>query len=1062
MNCYRYLDTDNIQPIASVAISGISRNAYGTDLSVEQQQHSADAATSSPDTRWCLRQTSCDPAQRARDQSLFALANGSLGVRGGIEESIGERNGCYLAAIYERHPIEFHERLPGFARNTDTRVPVADGTHIAIQLGDDVVDPARCALLDHERVLDLRRGCLRRRSTLRTPQGATLRIESERMVSLADDVLSIRFSVTSIDYTGALMLRSMLRAGQRAAGQGDDPRIGAAGSGVLDTGPGPVDATSATLIQHTRHSGLALACVQTHRLPGDGLAFVDGKTGSDHVEQRYRANVRPGDRVAIDKCVAYASATASSDSTILVQQANDLAMRTADGGHDLLCERQAQTLDAFWRDADLAVDDDPRVEAALRFNLFHLLQSASRSAAHGTAAKGLTGEGYEGHCFWDTEMFVLPVMAFTAPAIARSMLGWRFRTLDAARANAREMNHPSGALYPWRTIAGYECSAHYPSGSAAYHINADIAHAIGLYLDATDDEDFLLEQGAEMLFETARIWPQAGHFDPLRDDAFGIHCVTGPDEYTALVDNNFYTNRMAQRHLLRAVSVWKQLSESHPQPLAALATRLSLTVDEVDTWRRAAGSMQLPVDTTLDIYAQDDTFLHKPRWDFAAHRNDKALLLDCHPLTLYRHQVCKQADVVMALAVAGDGLDPARKRRSFDYYEAITTHDSTLSPAIHGIVASELGLHRQALQFFDEALRVDLDDLHGNTGHGVHMAAMAGSWLALVTGFAGLRIVDGTLGFSPSLPEGWTRYAFGLHWRGRRLHVEVDNAHVRYELREGAPLRLLHAGHALELAAGSIRQVAIPASDRGARRNAVFPRACKGLVFDLDGVLTDTAHVHYRAWKRLADEIGVSFDETVNKRLKGVDRGASLEIILERAGRIYADDEKHALAERKNAYYQEAIVAFGPDDLFPGARELLQAARARGLRTALASASRNAPGLVERLGIRDAFDLIVDAADIARQKPAPDIFLAAAKGLDLAPAECIGIEDAAAGVAAIKAAGMAALGIGDAADLSQADAVVATIADVRLSDFITPVASDAKSTRDPQAHRKSHTLEGAP
>lgn len=1024
----------------------------------------ADRSPVDADAGWRLHRCGDDPATRARDASLFALANGSLGVRGGAAEMVDGSAGCFLAAVYERHPIEFHERLPGFVRGTDTRVPVADGCGIALVPGDDPdlapIDPDACASDDVERILDLRTGTLRHARVLRTPSGARLRIESERVVAHDRDLLAIRFRVSSIDYDGPLILRSRLRSGGHAAKQGEDPRIGSADTRALETTTCAADAADASLVQRTLRSGITIACAQTHRLDavdaanGEredvALVFLRADVGDDGATQQFIARLRPGAGATLWKFVAYAHAADGEgrDADALREVATAMAMRAAQAGYAAIASSRAAALETFWRDADFAVDADPEIQRALRFNLFHLLQSTGRDAASGTAAKGLTGEGYEGHCFWDTEVFVLPVMVFTAPAIARAMLMYRHRTLDAARANARELNHPVGALYPWRTIAGGECSAHYPSGSAAYHINADVAYAIGLYLDATDDIGFMLDAGAEMLFETARIWPQAGHFDPLRGGAFGIHAVTGPDEYTALIDNNFYTNRMAQRHLQRAVAVWERLGRTHPAERAALAARLRLDEDEIALWRRAATAMQLRIDERLGIYAQDDTFLHKPRWNFAANGGAtrgraaqdgaRALLLDHHPLTLYRYQVCKQADVVMALVLAGDGLDAGVKRRSFDYYEAITTHDSTLSPAIHGVLACELGLHESSRAFFHDALRVDLDDLHGNTDHGVHMAAMAGSWLGLTWGFACLRVVDGELRFAPTLPAGWRGYRFGMVWRGCRLGVSVSADGVEYRLHDGEPLRIRHHGRTLDLRAEACQRVALEApatTSQTTASSATFPRACRALIFDLDGVLTDTAHVHYRAWKRLADELGIAFDEIVNRRMKGVDRMGSLEILLEAAPRVYGDAEKQALAERKNAYYREAIADFGPDDLFPGAGELLRAAKVAGLRLGLASASRNAPALLRSLGIGELFDTIADPAQ-AQPKPHPDLFLAAAAALDVDPGDCIGIEDAASGIAAIKAAGMAAVGIGDADELQGADRVLPAIAQLALETLV--------------------------
>lgn len=971
------------------------------------------------------------------DESLFALANGSLGVRGGFEECPGD--GCFLAAAYAQSPIHYHERLAGFARSTDTRVPVAEGREIAIHLGEERLDIFDAEWLALTRTLDLRAGSLHRRLRLRTARGATLEIEAHRVVPLgmAADILAIRFTVRSIDYAGPLTLVSALRSAGIAQAQGDDPRIGAGSGGRLHCEATQVDHDIARLHESGRDGGLHVFAAQRH-LAGSGLRNDGLERDDGRVAQRFAIDCVAGTSATIEKFVAYVSGPAVEG---LQARADAALMAAYHHGFDRLAALQADAMSAFWRDADLSVPGDPRIEQALRFNLFHLFLSAGRNGVDGTAAKGLTGEGYEGHCFWDTEAFVLPVMAFVAPEVARAMLAFRYRTLEAARAHARELNHPRGALYPWRTIAGGECSAHYPSGSAAYHINAAVAYAIGLYLDATDDLAFIVEAGAEMLFETARIWPQAGHFDPRRGGAFCIHGVTGPDEYTALVDNNHYTNRMAQRHLQRAVAVWERLHVDAPQALATLAARIDLGDDEVALWARVAAAMHQGYDADAGVFAQDDGFLGKPRWPFppkpAGHR---PLLLDYHPLALYRHQICKQADVVMALVLAGEETDAACKKRCFDYYEAVTTHDSTLSAPIHSILAAEVGHADKALAYFLDSLRVDLDDLHGNTAHGVHMAAMAGSWLALVQGFAGLRVRDGELCFAPTVPPQWPGYGFHLRWRGRRLRVEATPQGVIYRLESGAPLRIRHDGAAATLHAevDAEADAIWPLAQPAIAARAAFPRRCEALIFDLDGVLTDTANTHYRAWKRMADEIGVPFDPVDNERLKGVDRMTSLDLILERATRTYSSEERAALAARKNDYYVDEIREMTPESLFDGVRPLLAEARARGLKLGVASASRNAALLLRRLGIADAFDHVVDAARLSRAKPDPEIFLAAASALGVSPSACIGIEDSLAGIAAIHAAGMSAIGVGDAGTLSRADAVIARISQLHLDDFVMP------------------------
>lgn len=993
---------------------------------------------------WRLRQDRHDPALRRRDETLFALANGSLGVRGGFEEADGGSDGSFLASVFEQHPIHYHERFPGFARSTDTRLPVADGQRIAVWLGAQRLDIDAAQWLAFERELDLRSGLLRRRVRLKTTQGHGIEIRAERVLPFDSgaagvDLLAIRYTVASIDYTGPVALASAIECGHAAAEQGDDPRIGVASAEGLQLLSRQADRRSADVVQATRRSGVRVVCSQAHRL-GEGVSFGEAEIGEEHVAQRYLAQLQPGQAATIEKFVVYATDTNPHATDLPAHAAQALHQAVADG-FDAIAARQAASLAQFWDGAELFIDGDAAAEQALRFNLFHLLQSAGRDGVNGTAAKGLTGEGYEGHYFWDTEAFMLPVMAYTAPDVARAMLHARFLALEPARKHAREMNHPRGALFPWRTITGGECSAHYPSGSAAYHINAAVAYGLGLYLDATGDLDFLVECGAEILFETARIWPQIGHFNPRRGGAFCIHEVTGPDEYTALVDNNFYTNRMAQQHLLRAVRVWEQLRRERPEQLQALSQRLQLDPHEIDTWRRAGERMFLHYDDALGIYAQDDTFLDKPRWPFPKHEGEhRPLLLDYHPLTLYRHQICKQADVVMALVLAGDGIGADVKRRSYDYYEAVTTHDSTLSASVFGILASEVGHADQAAKFFGDNLRVDLDDLHGNTDHGVHMAALAGTWLGLASGFAGLRTADGVLKFAPTLPQQWRGFGFGLRWQGRRLRLRVDRDGVEYTLLDGAALRIEHAGRAIELSAQTPVRVALaqPGSQPGDDGKISFPRPAQALIFDLDGVLTDTAQTHYRAWKRMADEEGLPFDQLVNEQLKGVDRMNSLEIILRHAGKVLSAEHKLALAERKNGYYVEAIAQVTPKDLFAGVERVLEQARARGLKLGLASASRNAAALLERLGIADRFDYIADAARIARAKPAPDIFLDVAAALGVAPSLCIGLEDAAAGVVAIKTAGMAAVGIGDAATLARADACLPDIASFDLNAFVSP------------------------
>ncbi len=983
---------------------------------------------------WLLVRGSTDPADFAQDESLFALANGTLGVRGNLEEADSTSQATLLSGVWERTPIEYHERFPGFASHTDTRIPVADATHIQLCLGDVPVRLDQGQWLQFERTLDLRKGCYRRRLLWRSPQGATLEIEAERIVSLEHrGLLAIRYRVRSIDYHGPITLESSIDTGREAVAQGDDPRIGSRIQGGLANWGAQADTELAWVGQQTTHSGIRLVCAQRHQHAGE-LAVSDARDTADGVLQTYVGSLAPGQSVCLDKYVAYAftSPFVPESAQTLLAQADASLIAAMALGYPALLEQQTRVLAGFWAQADLAIAGDPATEQALRLNLFHLFQSSARDGRGSVAAKGLTGEGYEGHYFWDAEAFMLPALVTLAPQLAHAMLTYRHRTLEQAREHARELNHERGALYAWRTISGDECSAYFPSGSAQYHINAAVAWAIRLYVDATGDQTFLVKCGAEIIFETARVWLDIGHFNPRRGGAFCIHEVTGPDEYSALVDNNHYTNRMAQRHLHDAAATAEWMALTHPTEYAALAELIGLQADEPAQWRAAALAMYLPVDAALGIFPQDDGYLDKPRLPaaFASTLDKQPLLLRLHPLTIYRYQVCKQADTLLALMLSGEQVDVAAKRRNFDYYEDVTVHDSTLSASTFAVMAAEVGHADKAWRYFLDTLRVDLDDLHGNAAHGLHMAAMAGSWLALTWGYGGLRVHNGIPALAPRLPAAWQGYRFGLGWRGTHLRVEVDGDGVHYTLTEGSALTFLHDGLLQRLHAGQLLH--LPCAD------FVDPQPpLKAVIFDLDGVLADTAVLHRAAWQQLADEIGAPLDETTAERMKGVDRRGSLEILLERAPRAYSESEKEALAARKNACYVELIGHLGPSDLLPGARAAVESARRMGLKTALASASRNARQLLDRLGIDTLFDYVVDAGRITRSKPDPEIFLAAACGLGLAPEECLGVEDAAAGIAAIHAAGMVAVGIGRAQELDKADVLLSDIAAFDISRFIT-------------------------
>ena len=941
----------------------------------------------------------------ATARALFALANGLVGVEGVADECSGAP-GAYLPDAYVRRPITYHESFPGYASATDTRIACPSPVLLRLEIDGQSIDFAAAELVDSESVLDLASGQVQRRARWRLASGRMLEIAAERIVPLdGGAVVASRLHIRPVDFGGAVA--ASLTYGFDSAAlhkdDADDPRIsGRLRAAWRVTSPPPGDPSSVTRFVQ---DAVELAYRQHVACPGAAIAATE----AGHV---VRGELVAGGALTIDRVVALAAARGRPvDVPTLADDAADF---------DAIAERQRAAVQKLWDNADLAIDGDDALAAALRFDLFQLHQSASRDPNHSIGAKGLTGEGYEGHYFWDAETFMLPALALQAPDKARVLIAYRIGKLGAARAHARAIGHRQGALYPWRTIGGDECSSHYPTGSAQYHLGGDIAYALALYVAATGDTD-LRAEAAEMLFETARIWMEIGAFDPRRGGAFCIYGVTGPDEYSALVDNDFYTNAIARRHLAYAADTADWLG-ARGDP-AGVAERIGLDTAEVTEWRRAAEAMWLPVDAELGINPQDDAFLGRPELPGLAARDGHGpLLMRYHPMILFRHQVAKQGNVVQAMAMDLVAMPIAQQRRNLGYYARVTTHDSTLSSVSFAITAARLGNEMAALDFMRECALVDLEDRHGNTSHGLHMAALAGSWLVLAQGWGGLRLDGAVPAFRPQLPVAWTGYSFRLQWRGSVIELAVDGAGATYRLLAGAPLGITDHGRAFTVGADPV----------------FAPRpALKGVIFDLDGVLTDTAEDHYQAWQALADAHGLAFDREANHALKGVDRAGSLRLILEHSGKTVERPKFEAMLAEKNASYVARLRGYSPANLFDGVDRLFADLRAAGIRIGLASASRNARDVVARLGIADAFDFIADAGAVANPKPAPDIFLACADGMGLSPDQCIGVEDARAGIAAIHAAGMVAIGIGSEEALPDADVHVPAIGDLSLGQILS-------------------------
>jgi alpha,alpha-trehalose phosphorylase len=750
---------------------------------------------------WAVREIELHLDNLAPAESVFALSNGHIGLRGNLDE--GEPYGIpgtYLGGFYEVRPLPYAEAGYGYPEDGQTVVNVTNGKIIRLLVEDEPLDIRYGKLLAHERVLDLRAGVLRRTAEWESPTGRQVRISSTRLVSFTQRaIVAIEYVVESLGDTFPVVLQSQLIANESGPVASADPRAAAALASPLVSEEYNHRGNRAILVHRTRESGLRIAAAMDHLVEGPDDTAAQCEAFEDVARMQVTAEIAPDQPLRIVKLITYGWSSERSGPALRDQVAAAAAGAIHTGWDGLLADQRAY-LDDFWDRSDVEIEGDSELQQAIRFALFHTLQAGARGEKRAIAAKGLTGPGYDGHTFWDTETFVLPVLTYTAPRAAADALRWRHQTLDLARERARQLGL-RGAVFPWRTIRGQECSSYWPAGTAAFHINADVADAVSRYQSATDDAAFEHEVGVELLVETARMWRSLGHHDST--GAFRIDGVTGPDEYSAVADNNVFTNLMAQRNLNAACTA----VERHPRR----ATELHVDEEEAAGWRDAAARMVVPYDEALEVHPQAEGFTSHQMWDFEHTKPEQyPLLLHFPYFDLYRKQVVKQADLVLALFLCGDSFTVEEKLRNFEYYERLTVRDSSLSACTQAVIAAEVGHVELAYDYFGEAALMDLDDLEHNTRDGVHIASLAGTWLAAVAGFGGFRDHNGELSFTPRLPGAITALKFRLAFRGRRLRVEVDQESARYHLIEGAELEITHHGERVTLGADGPAERPIP------------------------------------------------------------------------------------------------------------------------------------------------------------------------------------------------------------------------------------------------------------
>ncbi|PHM07607.1 beta-phosphoglucomutase [Nostoc sp. 'Peltigera malacea cyanobiont' DB3992] len=989
-------------------------------------------------TDWILIETQFDPEQLHSKETVFTIGNGYLGTRGSFEEGYPHTlPATFIHGVYDDVPVVYTELV-----NCPDWLPlivIVNGDRFRLDQGE---------ILSYHRQLDLRQGLLTRALRWRSPNGNTIDISFERFASLADPhVLALRCHLTPIDFEGLIEVQASINGYPENQGLNHWEELdqGKTNQGIW-------------LQRRTRNSRIEL-----------GMAVKVTILGT---EASLQVNTAPGYPTLSTTFFAKAQQTVTVEKLVTVFTSREIEAPVPAAQEKLahlpdyvtLLKANEQAWNEVWQQSDILIEGDSTATFAVRYNLFQLLIAAPRDDDKvSIPAKTLSGFGYRGHIFWDTEIFMQPLFLFTQPAIARNLLSYRWHTLPGARRKAVHYGY-RGAMFAWESAdTGDEVTPRWAIGSDFYgedvriwcrdreiHINADIPYAVWNYWQATGDDDWMQKCGAEIILDAALFWGSRAEFNSERD-WYEIQGVIGADEYHELVHNNAFTNRMAQWHLEKAIAVYDWLADKFPEQASELEQKLKLTPEERSHWQDIIAKILFFYDPSTGLIEQFEGFFQLEDINLADYEpRDRSMQPILGIDKTNKSQVLKQPDVLMLLYLMRESADfPYNEKAlqtNWDYYAPRTdiTYGSSLGPAVQAILASDLGKSTVAYEQFMRALMVDLEDNRGNTNDGIHGASAGGIWQAVIFGFGGIQLTENGPVANPHLPPGWTRLKFKLHWRGKWHDFDLKGLGTGdWGLGTGGQEDKGTRG--ITNPQYPITNPHYPLSPEGAPPSPITntqspipnPQSpipnIQGFIFDLDGVLTDTAELHYLAWQKLADEEGIPFNREANEALRGVSRRASLMLIL--GDRPYSEAQIEEMMERKNRYYVELIENMTPQDLLPGAIALLDELRQADIKIGIGSASKNARPVLERLGIVDKVDAIADGYSVQEPKPAPDLFLYAAKQLGIEPGQSVIVEDAAAGVEAALAAGMWAVGLGPVERVGAAHIVLPSLEGIKWADL---------------------------
>ncbi|TFI54031.1 beta-phosphoglucomutase [Mastigocladus laminosus UU774] len=977
-------------------------------------------------TDWTVRETQFEPDQFRYRETVFTIGNGYLGTRGSFEEGYSQASpATFIHGVYDEVPIVYTElaNCPDWLPFTIT----IDGDRFRLEKGE---------ILSYERKLDLRQGILSRSMRWRSPNNQTIDIHFERFASLADEhVLVLRCQLTPVDFAGAIEIQASIN--------GYPENQGFNHWELLDQGK---TEAGIWLNLRTRSSRIQLGIATGIKISGAEASLqVTSPPGYPTLLASFLAS--PGQTVTVDKVVTVFTSIHVENPVKLADE--KLAQLPE---YSLLVTAHSQAWEEVWQKSDIVIEGDVTAQLAVRYNLFQLLIAASRHNDQvSIPAKTLSGFGYRGHIFWDTEIFILPLFIYTQPEIARNLLTYRYHTLPGARRKAVHYGY-KGAMYAWESAdTGDEVTPRWLPPNDPYgediriwcrdreiHISTDVVYAVWYYWQATNDDEWMRDYGAEIILDTAVFWGSRVEYNT-KHERYEIREVIGADEYHEFVHNNAFTNRLVQWHLEKALYIYDWLHKTFPDKATELKDKLELRAGRRSRWSDIITNIWIPYDESSGLIEQFEGFFQLQDInleDYEPRTKSIQAILGIEEGN--KRQILKQPDVLMLLYLMRQSQEapynPQTLQANWDYYAPRTdiSYGSSLGPAIHAILASDLGKTAEAYERFMQAALVDLENVRGNAPDGIHGASAGGIWQAVVLGFGGIQMGDSEPIAHPHLPPGWTRLKFKLMWRGK-WH-EFDLGSGERGAGSGEMGDTGDTGDKGDMGERETRRHGdLQATIYKQQLPTTMSPDIRGFIFDLDGVLTDTAEYHYLAWQKLADEEGLPFNREANEALRGVSRRESLLHII--GDRKYSEAQLQEMMDRKNRYYVESIQNISPQDLLPGVVTLLDELKQAGIKIALGSASKNAQTVIEKLGIANRIDAIADGYSVQRPKPAPDLFLYAANQLGLEPSQVIVVEDAEAGIEAALAGGMWTIGLGPAARVGAAHIVLPSLADVHWTDL---------------------------